>query len=59
MECKIPIIGVCRGMQIIQNYFGINLFKISGHIKVRHELYYEGKKINVNSYHNYGTKENN
>ena len=59
IECKIPIIGVCRGMQIIQNFFGINLFKIDGHIKVRHELKYEGETINVNSFHNYGTKENN
>src|SRR3989338_7293484 len=28
---KLPLLGVCRGMELIQNYFGVKLFKISCH----------------------------
>ena len=49
LECNIPILGVCRGMQMINKYFGGTLKKISGHIG-EHFLS-DGRQ--VNSYHNY------
>lgn len=52
---KIPVIGVCRGMQIIQEYFGINLYKIDNHVAQNHEIIFQEKKILVNSFHNFGT----
>ena len=66
---NIPILGVCRGMQMIQDYFGIKLKKINGHNKGKHKIIFEQDKLfSINkiknfkyfpSYHNYGTKSNN
>jgi gamma-glutamyl-gamma-aminobutyrate hydrolase PuuD len=53
---SLPLLGVCRGMQIIQSYYSIELKKIPGHVQQRHNLNFQGKKINVNSYHDYGSK---
>jgi len=51
-----PVFGVCRGMQVIQNYFGVRLEKISNHASRRHSIEFNNSKMEVNSYHNYGTK---
>lgn len=48
--CKVPLIGVCRGMQSVILYFGGSLKKADGHIAVRHPLYGRINRI-VNSYH--------
>ena len=60
---KIPILGICRGMQILNYFFGGNLNKIKGHMKVKHKVYlknkfFNKKDLNVNSFHNYGIKKN-
>ncbi|MDR1561010.1 MAG: gamma-glutamyl-gamma-aminobutyrate hydrolase family protein [Holosporaceae bacterium] len=47
---SIPIFGVCRGMQMINNYFGGNLKKVEGHAGCRHLL---SNGVEVNSYHDY------
>jgi N5-(cytidine 5'-diphosphoramidyl)-L-glutamine hydrolase len=52
---KLPVLGVCHGMQIIQNYFGIKLKQIPNHVAVRHAIIYKNEKLEVNSYHDYGT----
>ncbi len=52
-----PILGVCRGMQIVQNYFGIKLFKVDNHVNKRHPLVFLGHNIEVNSYHNYSATD--
>lgn len=49
-EKKIPLLGVCRGMQSIVLYFGGSLHKVSAHVSVRHDI---GAGRNVNSYHEY------
>ncbi len=63
MSKNIPLLGVCRGMQLIQHYYGINLVEVDGHIGKRHKLNIEkGCKISdlleaydtVNSYHRFG-----
>ena len=46
---NIRILGVCRGMQMINKYFGGTLKKTDGHVG-EHSLS-DGRK--VNSYHNY------
>ncbi len=65
----IPILGVCRGMQMIQDYFGVKLKKIKGHNKGKHKIIFEKNKLfSINtsknfkyfpSYHNYGTNIDN
>jgi len=58
----IPIFGVCRGMQIIAEYFGANFVKVDNQVGTRDTLnidknsqYYNilKKLKKVNSYHNY------
>ncbi|MFI4955398.1 MAG: gamma-glutamyl-gamma-aminobutyrate hydrolase family protein [Gammaproteobacteria bacterium] len=54
-----PIIGICRGMQIINQYFGGILSPVQNHVAVRHVIEFCGhwQQFNareVNSYHNWG-----
>ena len=62
IEKDIPLLGICRGMQIIASYFGVPFEKKEGHVGTYHELnfikdspYYNcfSKKREVNSFHNY------
>lgn len=58
----IPILGICRGMQLIATHFGARIQTISSHSASRHEVsvhkgcrYYEcyAGHTEVNSYHTY------
>jgi N5-(cytidine 5'-diphosphoramidyl)-L-glutamine hydrolase len=53
-----PVLGICRGMQMMGLHVGGKLIKVSGHVNTRHKLQYDKfSKIktleSVNSYHNY------
>jgi N5-(cytidine 5'-diphosphoramidyl)-L-glutamine hydrolase len=48
----LPVLGICRGMQIIGVYEGANLIPSENHAGVRHKLHGE-LQDEVNSYHNY------
>lgn len=60
---KKPLMGVCRGMQMLLDYFGNTLEEVEGHVAAEHPLsdldaspfgqYAESLK-QVNSYHNQG-----
>lgn len=52
---EVPMLGVCRGMQVIQDYFGVELKKISGHVRAHFEIEFKGERRNVNSFHEFGT----
>lgn len=65
IQKKIPIIGVCRGMQIIADYFHGGFKKVLNHTGTKHKLTVSDlskykdilkKFTSVNSYHNYGIK---
>lgn len=52
----LPLIGVCRGMQIIQHYFGMTLEVTPGHIANEQRIKINGEYQTVNSYHHRGTR---
>lgn len=57
MAENIPLVGICRGMQMIQAHFGVPLVSVAGHVGARQTISYEGKPRIVNSYHNFGAFE--
>lgn len=55
-ERAIPVLGVCRGMQMMAVWAGVSLRPLEGHVRTRHKL--QGDFMNeVNSFHNYGLAE--
>jgi len=55
IQNQLPLLGVCRGMQLVQSFFGIPLFKTAGHVNTEHPVFGRNQKWKVNSFHNYGT----
>jgi len=57
---KIPILGICRGAQLLNLFFGGKIRKIKNHMRTRHNIFLEKKtlfkknKLEVNSFHNHG-----
>jgi N5-(cytidine 5'-diphosphoramidyl)-L-glutamine hydrolase len=61
---KIPILGICRGAQLLNKSFGGKIKKVKKHMRTRHNISFINKEIvkkellNVNSFHNDGIKKN-
>jgi N5-(cytidine 5'-diphosphoramidyl)-L-glutamine hydrolase len=53
----IPVLGVCRGMQVIQQRFASALQRVEGHVAAHQTISIEGRREVVNSYHCYGALE--
>lgn len=54
---RIPLYGLCRGMQSILDYFGNTIVQIDGHVAVRHVIHGKEGEMCVNSYHTQGCIE--
>ena len=56
---KVPLIGICRGMQMINRFFNGRLIKIDHHVRDNHLIRdtKNNRTIMVNSYHNYAISE--
>lgn len=37
-QFRLPVLGICRGMQLMANWAGAQLRRVSGHVKTRHCL---------------------
>jgi len=49
---RLPIMGVCRGMQALLAWEGLAPVRLEGHVRARHRLDVDSRI--VNSYHEYG-----
>lgn len=52
---RLPLLGVCRGMQMIQYTFGVTLDRVEGHVTRAQTISVDGETEIVNSYHDFGT----
>lgn len=49
-----PVLGICRGMQMMLTHQNTQISQIPGHVNSSHEIDYGSHSIKVNSFHNYG-----
>lgn len=54
---KMPVIGVCRGMQLLQQAFGVALQPVDGHVAQRQTIRIGDQPRAVNAYHRWGARE--
>jgi N5-(cytidine 5'-diphosphoramidyl)-L-glutamine hydrolase len=55
----LPTVGVCRGMQFLQQYFGQSLEPVTGHVSALQSVYIGNEVHQVNSYHHFATTKTN
>jgi putative glutamine amidotransferase len=53
----LPVLGVCRGMQLIQQRCAVPLQRVEGHVTRRQIVHIDGEPTEVNSYHRFGARE--
>jgi len=53
----LPVLAVCRGMQLIQQRCAVPLTRVEGHVARCQTIRVEGKPMQTNSYHRYGAHE--
>ena len=61
IEKKIPLVAVCKGFQVIADYYNGKIKKCKNHVGTTHNLkiddksrFVHYKQLTVNSFHNYG-----
>ena len=52
---KIGLLGICRGCQLINEFFGGTNFKVENHVNKKHQL--KNRGIKVTCYHNFSPKK--
>jgi len=54
---QIPILGVCRGMQMLLHHYNADLVRVQDHTAVEHDIDVDGTRRTVNSYHQWAVRE--
>lgn len=52
-----PVLGICRGLQVMATSAGATLRQVVGHVQQRHVISENAKEREVNSYHSWGLSE--
>jgi len=53
----LPVLGVCRGMQLMQQRCAIPLLRVAGHVARSQTIRIDGEPAEVNSYHRFAASE--
>ena len=56
---RVPVLGICRGAQLLMHELGQPLERVPGHIAARHDLRFDNIDRTVNSYHSWGCRAQN
>lgn len=54
---SLPVLAVCRGMQLLQQRCAIPLLRVEGHVTPRQNIRIDGQPAEVNSYHRFAASE--
>ncbi|ARJ56893.1 gamma-glutamyl-CDP-amidate hydrolase [Campylobacter cuniculorum] len=54
---EIPLLGICRGAQIIAHFFNSTLISCQNHTQEHHIINTQGETFKVNSFHNYAIEK--
>jgi putative glutamine amidotransferase len=54
---RVPLLGICRGAQLILHELGHRLEQVPGHVGTRHVLRFGSVERSVNSYHSWGCRD--
>ncbi|TLD80524.1 gamma-glutamyl-gamma-aminobutyrate hydrolase family protein [Helicobacter sp. MIT 05-5293] len=54
LRYSLPLLGICRGAQMIAHYFDSKLEPLDGHIEPHNVVDSKGQSLRVNSFHRYG-----
>jgi len=57
LRTELPVVGVCRGMQLMLRRFGVALSRVRGHVAARQKVLVDGHERVVNSYHNWAARD--
>lgn len=51
IDHQLPVLGICRGMQLMVSFTGGKLLPVVGHVGVTHRIPWHDKERAINSYH--------
>ena len=64
-KINLPVLGVCRGMQLMANHYGGTIIELNGHVATTHHINVHVQNVIplktgriVNSFHNFGIDPN-